>query len=138
MTSNAGRLDVISRPNLAGVARTWTNLVPDDMPPSSPDQIGNCPPGTFALYAGSAGWVRCIFREELFATAMGQSSNVHWMMSMAHLNIGGMNHPINWLPAVTPSVRIFLPEGTYLHGEVAHVLAHDSTIPLGYLHALVV
>ena len=136
MTSRADRLDVISRPNMGGVGRAWSLIVPDDVPPATSAVVGNTGEGCFGIYAGSDGWVRFISRSEQFMSVMGQSTNIHWMTSGAMLNIGGMNHPIQWLPAVTPSVRVWAPAGTYIWAEAVHVLASDTSVPLGYLHSL--
>ena len=137
VTPPGGRLDQIQKPNLAGYARDWMEVVPDDSPPLD-GSIGNTGSGCFALYIGTAGFVRFLTRGGQTEAFSSTRHLVNWVapMSQVFLEIGGVRHPVVWLQAVPKSVRVWAPEGTYLNGEIVHVFGHDTTVPLGRIHSL--
>ena len=126
-----GRLDSISRANLAGIGRSWHEVLPNDSPPVDADTLGNVPPGCFALYVGMEGFVRFITRGASLNVSPSAHANVDWvnagMPSNVSLMLGGSPVNVVWLPAIRESVRVWAPAGTYLWAEVVHVLAHDSS-----------
>ena len=132
-----GRLDNIQRPNLAGYARDWVSVIPNDNPPLDGSE-GNTGSGCFALYVGHDGWVRFLTRGSQTHLLSGTQHEVEWLGHPLELELGGVRHPVFWLPAVPSSVRVFAPAGTYIQGEVVHIMAQETTVPAGYLHALTV
>ena len=136
MTSD--RLDLISRPNLGRVARRWSLVTPNDIPPTLNGPVGNTGVGCFGLYVAMEGWLRVICRADQFTQTTGVHHDVDWLAitTLVELNLGGTAHPVQWLPAIPVSERIWAPTGTYLWGEFVHVLAHDSTVPAGAVHSL--
>ena len=123
------RLDAISRPNMARVARSWLPVVPDDIPPALNGGPGNVGPGCFGLYVSREGYVRFITRGEQFDLVIGTEHEVMWMAPgyAVELEVNGMRHPVQWLPSVPSSVRVYAQDGAYLYGHIIHVLAHDTT-----------
>lgn len=134
----ASRLDNISRPNLAGVARGWSLVTPNDTPPAGASDVGNTGVGCFGLFVAMEGYVRVVFRGAQFSALAGDSHLAQWLTNLmpVQLMIGGQLHPVQWLQGIRESVRIWATEGTYLWGEAVHVLAHDSTVPQGHLFSL--
>lgn len=127
-----GRLDNITRPNLAGIARSWAAVTPDDSPPIDSEDVGNTGIGCFGLYISREGYVRFITRDQQFNLVSGQNADVYWQNDLAqrfrtNLRLGGVDYPIKWLPTVPDSVRPYFQAGAYLYGEVIHVFAHETT-----------
>ena len=123
------RLDNISRPNFARVARDWMAVLPNDMPPAIDGGLGNVGAGCFGLYVSFEGYVRFITRGQQLDLIDGDRHEVVWLDANMPvlLEIAGVGHPVQWLPAIASSVRVYAQEGAYLYGEVVHVLAHDTT-----------
>ena len=140
MTTGADRLDGISRPNMGRVARAWNPIIPNDSPPRTLSEVGNCGSGCFGLYCGSDGFIRFIDRSAQLHFVAGPSHDVNWLM-MGHpvqLNLGGTLHPVQWDPEIEASIRVWAPAGTYIWAECVHVLANETSVPLGFLHALLI
>ena len=138
MTSD--RLDTISRPNYGPTAWDWLPVLPNDLPPVDASDVGNTGSGCIGLYIGMDGYVRFLSRAQQFNLISGDHHDVVWLdpLMPVMLELGGVQHPVQWLPSVPPSVRVWAPGGTYLWGQIVHVLAHDSTVPAGSIHALLV
>ena len=138
MALDGTRLDNFSRPNLGLVARNWTGVTPNDSPPTDQSRAGNTGSGCIGLYVAMEGWVRVIFRANQFSLTAGAHHDIDWL-GLGHLvmvSLAGVLHPLQWLPAVPVSERIWATDGTYLWGEMVHVMAHDTTVPPGAIHAL--
>ena len=123
------RLDLISRPNLARVARDWEPVVPNDNAPVMSGLQGNVGAGCFGLFVSREGYVRFISRGQQRSLVAGAHHDVDWLdaTTAVELGIGGVMHPVQWLPAIPGSVRVYAQAGDYLYGEVVHVMAHDTT-----------
>ena len=136
MTQAKPRFDNISRPNFGGIAHDWALVIPNDNPPVMNGGVGNVGRGCFALYVSDDGYIRFITRGQEQSMSGGQHTDVVWgaMEDAVFLEISPDEHPVQWLPSLASSVRVWAPAGTYLYGEVVHVLAHDTTIST--VHAL--
>lgn len=138
MTSE--RLDTISRPNYGPTAWDWYSVTPSDSPPANQTEVGNTGSGCIGLYVGMDGFVRFISRGGQFVEVTGTVHNVVWLdpTMPVELELAGVRHPVQWLPSIPASARVWAPGGTYLWGQIVHVLGHDTTVPLGSIHALLV
>ena len=127
MTSD--RLDLISRPNLGRVGRQWDAVVPNDFPPTIGGVPGNTGGGCQGLFVSRAGYVRFIDRGHLLSMVTGSHHAVDWMdqTMLVEIELNGLPHPVQWLPAVPESIRVYAQDGQYLWAEVIHVLAHDTS-----------
>lgn len=123
------RLDLISRPNLGRVGRSWGSVTPNDSPPVLNGPVGNTGAGCFGLYVSMSGYVRFITRGHQFVMVAGGQHDVTWLdpTMPVELELGGVRHPVQWLTSVPESVRVYAQDGAYLYGEVVHVMAHDTT-----------
>ena len=128
MATDAGRLDQIARPNLAGFANKWAEVVPDDSPPLD-GSIGNTGSGCFGLYVSHAGFIRFISRGDHFGQFIAVENEVAWTPTEVPVRwqMGADDYEVQWLLSNPNSVRPYFTEGAYLWGEVVHVLAHDTT-----------
>ena len=107
------------------------------MPPAVTGEGGNTGTGCVGIFVAQDGYVRMIFRGQQFSLVGGDHHDVQWPIGhQVGLMLAGVSHRVQWLPSVADSVRVWAEAGTYLWGQCVHVMAHDSTVPLGSLFAL--
>lgn len=141
MTTPAERLDSISNTRLSQIPRSWHLVIPDDSPPTALDQLGNTGEACVGIYCSEEGWVRFVsrgqqlgVRQRVGAFPLVWNDNAGGVNHGLYLELGGMNYELILGLSVPDSVRVWAERGSYIWGELVHIMSHDTTCPT--IHAL--